>query len=163
MNYLSITKSEVANGNGIRVCLWVSGCPHHCDGCQNPESWNFENGKPFTPYSLSCLISEINKDYCDGLTLTGGDPLAESNIIEVTDVAKTIKELFPNKTIWCYTGYDYDSVKEEEIMKYIDVLVDGKFIKPKRDISLKWRGSSNQRVIDVKKSLQAGKVVLYCD
>lgn len=163
MNYLSITKAEVANGNGVRVCLWVSGCPHHCDGCQNPESWNFDNGKPFTPYSLSCLISEINKDYCDGLTLTGGDPLAESNIIEVTDVAKTVKELFPDKTIWCYTGYDYDSVKEEEIMKYIDVLVDGNFIKPKRDISLKWRGSSNQRVIDVKKSLQAGKVVLYCD
>lgn len=163
MNYLSITKAEVANGNGVRVCLWVSGCPHHCDGCQNPESWNFDNGKPFTPYSLSCLISEINKDYCDGLTLTGGDPLAESNIIEVTDVAKTVKELFPDKTIWCYTGYDYDSVKEEEIMKYIDVLVDGKFIKPERDISLKWRGSSNQRVIDVKKSLQSGKVVLYCD
>lgn len=163
MNYLSITKAEVANGNGVRVCLWVSGCPHHCDGCQNPESWDFDNGKPFTPYSLSSLISEINKDYCDGLTLTGGDPLAEPNIVEVTDVAKTVKELFPDKTIWCYTGYDYDSVKAEEIMKYIDVLVDGEFVKSKRDISLKWRGSSNQRVIDVKKSLQTGNVVLYCD
>ena len=163
MNYLSITKAEVANGNGVRVCLWVSGCQHHCDGCQNPESWNFDNGKPFTPYSLSCLISEINKDYCDGLTLTGGDPLAEPNIVEVTDVVKTVKELFPDKTIWCYTGYDYDSVKTEEIMKYIDVLVDGEFIKSKRDISLAWRGSSNQRVIDVKRSLQTGNVVLYCD
>lgn len=158
-----MTKAEVANGNGIRVCLWVSGCPHHCNGCQNPESWNFDNGKPFTTYSLSNLISEINKDYCDGLTLTGGDPLAEPNIVEITDVAKTVKKLFPDKTIWCYTGYDYDSVKSEEIMKYIDVLVDGEFVKSKRDISLKWRGSSNQRVIDVKKSLQAGKVVLYCD
>lgn len=160
MNYLAMTKSEIANGEGIRVCLWVSGCEHHCKNCQNPESWDCEAGKPFTGEDFNRLVKELKSPYYDGLTLTGGDPLHPKNIKIIEYVAFKIKELFSNKSIWCYTGYNFEDVKNESIMQYIDVLVDGVYIDSKRDITLAFRGSTNQRVIDVQKSLKENKVIL---
>lgn len=167
MNYAKITKHDIANGRGVRVVLWVSGCSHHCTGCQNPETWDDDYGSRFETNDLLDIITLLREDWISGLTLSGGDPLKPSNVEICTIVAACAKSNVPNKDIWCWTGYTWDEiiVREDcnDILQYIDVLVDGEFIQDKYDISLKWRGSSNQRVIDVKKSLQAGKVVLYCD
>ena len=167
MNYAKITKHDIANGRGVRVVLWVSGCSHHCTGCQNPDTWDDDYGSRFEASDLSDIITLLREDWISGLTLSGGDPLKPSNVDMCTIVAACAKSNVPNKDIWCWTGYTWDEIIAREDCKYIlqciDVLVDGEFIKDKYDISLKWRGSSNQRVIDVKKSLQAGKVVLYCD
>lgn len=167
MNYAKITKHDIANGRGVRVVLWVSGCSHHCTGCQNPDTWDDDYGSRFEASDLSNIITLLREDWISGLTLSGGDPLKPSNVDMCTIVAACAKSNVPNKDIWCWTGYTWDEIIAREDCKYIlqciDVLVDGEFIQDKYDISLKWRGSSNQRVIDVKKSLQAGKVVLYCD
>lgn len=167
MNYAKITKHDIANGRGVRVVLWVSGCSHHCTGCQNPDTWDDDYGSRFEASDLSDIITLLREDWISGLTLSGGDPLKPSNVDMCTIVAACAKSNVPNKDIWCWTGYTWDEIIAREDCKYIlqciDVLVDGEFIQDKYDISLKWRGSSNQRVIDVKKSLQAGKVVLYCD
>ena len=167
MNYAKITKHDIANGRGVRVVLWVSGCSHHCTGCQNPDTWDDDYGSRFEASDLSDIITLLREDWTSGLTLSGGDPLKPSNVDMCTIVAACAKSNVPNKDIWCWTGYTWDEIIAREDCKYIlqciDVLVDGEFIQDKYDISLKWRGSSNQRVIDVKKSLQAGKVVLYCD
>ena len=167
MNYAKITKHDIANGRGVRVVLWVSGCSHHCSGCQNPDTWDDDYGSRFEASDLSDIITLLREDWISGLTLSGGDPLKPSNVDMCTIVAACAKSNVPNKDIWCWTGYTWDEIIAREDCKYIlqciDVLVDGEFIQDKYDISLKWRGSSNQRVIDVKKSLQAGKVVLYCD
>ena len=167
MNYAKITKHDIANGRGVRVVLWVSGCSHHCTGCQNPDTWDDDYGSRFEASDLSDIITLLREDWISGLTLSGGDPLKPSNVDMCTIVAACAKSNVPNKDIWCWTGYTWDEIISREDCKYIlqciDVLVDGEFIQDKYDISLKWRGSSNQRVIDVKKSLQAGKVVLYCD
>ena len=167
MNYAKITKHDIANGRGVRVVLWVSGCSHHCTGCQNPDTWDDDYGSRFEASDLSDIITLLREDWISGLTLSGGDPLKPSNVDICTIVAAYAKSNVPNKDIWCWTGYTWDEIIAREDCKYIlqciDVLVDGEFIQDKYDISLKWRGSSNQRVIDVKKSLQAGKVVLYCD
>lgn len=167
MNYAKITKHDIANGRGVRVVLWVSGCSHHCTGCQNPDTWDDDYGIRFESSDLSDIITLLREDWISGLTLSGGDPLKPSNVEICTIVAACAKSNVPNKDIWCWTGYTWDEIIAREdcndILQYIDVLVDGEFIQDKYDISLKWRGSSNQRVIDVKKSLQAGKVVLYCD
>ena len=167
MNYAKITKHDIANGRGVRVVLWVSGCSHHCTGCQNPDTWDDDYGSRFEASDLSDIITLLREDWISGLTLSGGDPLKPSNVDMCTIVAACAKSNVPNKDIWCWTGYTWDEIIAREdckdILQCIDVLVDGEFIQDKYDISLKWRGSSNQRVIDVKKSLQAGKVVLYCD
>ena len=167
MNYAKITKHDIANGRGVRVVLWVSGCSHHCTGCQNPDTWDDDYGSRFEPSDLSDIITLLREDWISGLTLSGGDPLKPSNVEICTIVAACAKSNVPNKDIWCWTGYTWDEIIARDdcndILQYIDVLVDGEFIQDKYDISLKWRGSSNQRVIDVKKSLQTGKVVLYCD
>lgn len=167
MNYAKITKHDIANGRGVRVVLWVSGCSHHCTGCQNPDTWDDDYGSRFEASDLSDIITLLREDWISGLTLSGGDPLKPSNVDMCTIVAACAKSNVPNKDIWCWTGYTWDEIIAREdckyILQYIDVLVDGEFIQDKYDISLKWRGSSNQRVIDVKKSLQAGEVVLYCD
>ena len=167
MNYAKITKHDIANGRGVRVVLWVSGCSHHCTGCQNPDTWDDDYGSRFEASDLSDIITLLREDWISGLTLSGGDPLKPSNVDICTIVAACAKSNVPNKDIWCWTGYTWDEIIAREDCKYIlqciDVLVDGEFIQDKYDISLKWRGSSNQRVIDVKKSLQAGKVVLCCD
>lgn len=149
MNYLNILDCDIADGEGIRVALYVSGCPHKCKGCHNPESWDQNAGKQFTEETKQKLFSLIDRSYIDGLTLTGGDPLFPINLPYLTSLCKQFKEKFPSKTIWCYTGYTYEQVKDLPIMNYIDVLVDGPYIKELRDITLPFRGSSNQDIIQI--------------
>lgn len=161
MKYLNILDCDIVDGNGIRVSLFVSGCSHHCKGCHNPESWDAFNGKEFTQETVDKLLTLLDRDYVDGITLTGGDPLMLGNRYEVTKLCKLLKEKFPNKTIWLYTGYEFEEIEALEVLQYIDVLVDGPFKLDLRDISLAFKGSSNQRVIDVQKTLKNGNIVLY--
>ena len=146
---MAIYRASLADGEGWRTVLFVSGCHHHCKGCHNPESWNPNAGKPFTDkvkeYLFSCITDQI-----DGLTISGGDPLYRKNIKAVTELCKEFKECFPNKTIWLYTGNLYRDSKQLEVMQYVDVVVDGEFRLDKKDTTLAFRGSSNQRIIDVK-------------
>ena len=161
MRYHNITKDDMRNGDGLRVVLWVAGCNHNCPNCQNPETHDKNGGIPFDKEAMNELLNDIDKDYIEGLTFSGGDPLYPDNREEVTKIAKIVKEKFPSKNIWCYTGYLYEQVKDLEIMKYIDILVDGPFIQEFNDNNLHWVGSSNQRVLDVKPSLEKGEVILH--
>ena len=173
MNYHNITKDDMLNGDGIRVVLWVAGCEHHCEECQNPETWNYSSGIPFDNDALDEIEAELKKDYVSGITISGGDPFAPQNREEIHNLVRWLKYFCPSKTIWIYTGYKIEELSfyvegtsifgYPSILHYIDVLVDGKYEKDKRDVNLKWRGSSNQRVIDVKKSSKEGKIVLHCD
>jgi anaerobic ribonucleoside-triphosphate reductase activating protein len=179
INYHNITHDDMNNGDGLRVVLWLSGCSHHCFNCQNPQTWDPDSGIPFDELAKQEIFNELSKDYISGITLSGGDPLHENNLSEVLSLVEEILNLFPSKTIWLYTGYTCenlidgihypldatweDSVIRKSIIKLCDVLVDGEYIDEQRNITLPWRGSSNQRVIDVQKSLKQGKVVLYCD
>lgn len=147
MNYHNIKHDDMNNGDGIRVTLFVSGCNHHCKGCQNPQTWSVMGGIPFNFDALNEICAELDKDYVSGLTLSGGDPLHPANRDTITEICKKVKYLYPHKTIWLYTGYQYENICDLEVMNYIDVLVDGEYIEELRDISLKWIGSSNQRVI----------------
>ena len=162
MNYHKIEKFSTNNGNGIRVVLWVSGCSLNCKNCQNPETHDYQSGILWTQESEQKLFESLDKEYISGITFSGGHPLEPYNIDIITNLSKTIKEKFPNKTQWLYTGYIWENIKNLEIIKYLDVIVDGPYIDALRDISLKWRGSSNQRVINVQKSLQTGKLILWC-
>lgn len=150
MYYSGITKCDIANGNGFRVVLWVSGCDHHCPGCHNPETWNPCYGKLFDVFTVLEILDALDKDYIEGLTLSGGDPLKKENIPYVYWLVKQVKEKYPNKDIWCWTGDTLEQLESrkdvKELLKYIDVLVDGEFIQSKRDITLAWRGSSNQKI-----------------
>lgn len=161
MNYHKIEKSSIANGTGIRVVLWVSGCSLHCKGCHNPETWNLNSGKLFDEDAKKELFEALNKSYIQGITFSGGHPLENENITEVYNLCKEIKEKFPTKDIWLYTGYIFENIDSYLIMKYIDVLVDGKYIEEQKDLRLKWRGSRNQRVINVQESFKQNKIVLY--
>jgi anaerobic ribonucleoside-triphosphate reductase activating protein len=161
MNYHKIEKTSVANGTGIRVVLWCSGCSLHCKGCHNPETWSPNSGKPFDEVAKKELFDALNKSYIQGITFSGGHPLENENISEVYSLCKEIKERFPTKDIWLYTGYLFEDINSYLIMKYIDVLVDGQYIEEQRDITLKWRGSRNQRVIDVKQTFEKQEIVLY--
>ena len=163
MNYLKFTKDDMLNGRGVRLTLWVAGCNHECPKCQNPETWDPSAGKLFTALEGDDILRELSKDYISGLTLTGGDPLFPANRITLTHICKVCKEKHPDKNIWCWTGYDYEQIKDLPIMEYIDVLIDGRFRPDLYDPKLKWRGSSNQRVIDVQESRKLGKVVLDVD
>lgn len=163
MRYHNITKDDMLNGDGLRVVLWTAGCSHHCDECQNPVTWNPDNGLIFGEKEKNELFNELGKSYVSGITFSGGDPLHCANEAAVLDLAKEIREQFPNKTIWLYTGYLWDYVRNREIARYIDVLVDGPYVKQLRDTQLHWRGSANQRVIDVQESLKNGKLVLHCE
>ena len=162
MNYLEITKDDLLNGEGVRVTLWVSGCNHHCKNCHNPETWNAKEGKLFDHKAIQEISDELLKPYIAGLTLTGGDPLYPNNRETIGDLIKEVKRKSPNKNIWLWTGYKWNEIKNLPFIKYIDVLVDGEFIQNLHSPNLMWRGSSNQNVIDVKKSLEQDKVVLYC-
>lgn len=155
MNYLAIYRASLADGEGWRTVLFVSGCHHHCKGCHNPESWNPKAGKPFTEETKKMLFSYIT-DQIDGLTISGGDPLHRNNIKIVTKLCKEFKETFPDKTIWLYTGNLYRDSKNLEIMNYVDVIVDGEFKEELKDTTLAFRGSSNQRIIDTK----TGKILI---
>lgn len=168
MNYIRIDRDDMVNGPGIRTVLWVSGCENYCDGCHNPETWCFTAGQPFTKNETRSIMSSLNNDYTAGLTITGGDPLNNKNIMEVAEICKIVKHSLPEKTIWVYTGNLFEDYLRSDknnvcydILKYIDVIVDGKFDKTLKDSSLLWRGSSNQRLIDVQKSLNKNDIVLF--
>ncbi len=160
MKYHNITKCDMLNGDGIRVVLWVSGCSHFCPECQNKITWDAGCGLEFDENAKKELFQALDKDYISGLTLSGGDPLFVGNRLTTTALAKEVKEKFPNKTIWLYTGFIFEEIKDLEILKYVDVLVDGKFIAELKDNNYHWAGSTNQRIIDVKKSLENKSVVL---
>ena len=163
MRYHDITKDDMLNGEGLRAVLWVSGCEHKCPGCQNPLTWDPEEGLLFDETAKQELFSLLSRDYLSGLTLSGGDPLFPANRKEVLFLVREVNTRFPHKTIWLYTGYSAEEVFSWEGLPYVDVLVDGRYEEAKRDPAALWRGSTNQRVIDVKKSLSAGEIVLYCD
>lgn len=160
MKFHNITKLDMLNGDGLRVVLWVSGCSHKCKGCQNPITWNENEGVLFDEAAMNEIREELKLEYVDGITFSGGDPLFLSNREAVGECILTLKREFPNKTIWLYTGYLWEEIKHLPFISAIDVIIDGKFVKELLDNNLHWRGSSNQRVIDVKKSLQTGEVVL---
>lgn len=163
MNYHNIKHDDMLNGDGLRVTLFVSGCSLHCPHCQNPQTFNKDGGIPFDEEAKQEIFNELSKPYISGLTLTGGHPLENYNINACSALCKEIKEKFPSKTIWLYTGYNYEKIKDYEILNYVDILVDGNYQHTCRDTSLKWRGSSNQRVIDIKKSKEEKAVILHCD
>lgn len=162
MRYHDITKDDMLNGDGLRVVLWLAGCEHACPGCHNPITWNVEGGLSFDEDAKLELFELLGRDYISGITFSGGDPLHPASIREVTALAAEIKGKYPGKTIWLYTGDVWENICMEEIMQYLDVLVDGPFVEKQKDVKLLWKGSRNQRVIDVKQSLKQNTVVLYC-
>lgn len=163
MRYHNITKDDMLNGDGLRVVLWVSGCSHCCKDCQNPITWDWGNGLIFDEAAKEEVFEQLSRNYISGITFSGGDPLYFQNVPDVTALAKEIKEKFPARTIWLYTGYLWEELQGKEILQYLDVLVDGEFVTEKKDIALKWKGSSNQRVIDVQRSLKEGNVILHAE
>ena len=160
MNYHNITHDDMLNGKGFRVVLWVAGCSHHCKGCHNSETWNPNSGILFDDSAKEEIYNELKKDYVQGITFSGGDPLFPGNRDEISKLIKDIKEKFPQKNIWLYTGFVYDQVKDLEVMNYIDVLVDGPFIIELKSPEKHWVGSSNQRVIDLQKTKRSGQLCL---
>ncbi len=165
MNYHNITKDDMLNGDGLRVVLWTAGCTHCCDGCQNPQTWDVAGGIEFDKDAEDELFEALNKEHISGITFSGGDPLHPFNRDEVFRLAKKVKEQLPTKTVWLYTGFLWEEVKnfiKEEDLKNIDVLVDGEFKKELNDNNLHWVGSSNQRIIDVSKTLEQNEIVCYC-
>ena len=173
MNYLGIDKSSISNGPGVRVVLWVAGCKIHCKGCQNPESWDFCAGKLFDETAKQELFEALNKPYIRGISISGGHPLENNNVEDVYLLVKEIKEKFPTKDIWLYTGYTWESIfptvcldmfnvnnmYRKTVVEMCDILVDGSYIEEQRDITLKFRGSKNQRLIDVKETLKQGSII----
>lgn len=163
MNYHNITHDDMLNGEGLRVVLWVAGCYHHCPECQNPETWDPDSGVLFDKDAEKEIFDELKKPHVSGLTLSGGDPLFMFNRDKVTKLCEKVKYKFPDKTIWLYTGYKFEDIRDLSILNYIDVLVDGRYEKDEKDIDLEWKGSKNQRIIDVRKSRFFHKVILYQD
>lgn len=179
MRYAQIRSMDISNGEGVGVSLFVQGCPFHCKNCFNSETWNFDGGKEWTEETEDKFMKLIDRPYIKRISFLGGEPLAEQNLDDVLSLIKEIRISFPEKTIWLYTGYSYSEIfrgqssclsqeglnnfKRREIIKQCDVLVDGEYIDEQKDLSLKFRGSKNQRVIDAKETLKQGKVVLYCD
>ncbi len=163
MRYHNITTDDMLNGDGLRTVLWVAGCNHRCEGCHNPITWDINGGLPFDEEAENELFEKLKPDYISGITFSGGDPLHPKNRDEITRLAKKAREMFPKKTVWLYTGYSFDEIKELEIMRYLDVLVDGEFKKELLDEKLHWKGSANQRVIEVPETLQVGRIVLFDD
>ena len=161
MRYNKIRKMDVSNGEGIRVSIFMQGCVFNCEGCFNPETHDFDGGKEFTDETIDRILELCSKDYIVGLSILGGEPLHAKNIDGTTKLAKIFKETYPDKTLWVWSGFLFDrDLKGKEVLNYIDVLVDGQFDIKLFNPMLKWRGSSNQRVIDVKKSLELNEVVL---
>lgn len=170
MNYAKINKCDIANGIGVRVTLFVSGCTHGCPGCFNREAWDFGYGEPFTPKVEDELIKYMEPDYISGITLLGGEPMEPENQRALLPFLKKVKERYPTKTVWCYSGYTLEQLTGEsrarteltdEILSLIDVLVDGEFVEKLKDISLRFKGSANQRLIDLKKTLASGELVIW--
>ena len=161
MNYHNITKDDMLNGDGLRVVLWVAGCTHHCHNCQNPITWDISGGIPFDESAEKELFEALNKPYVSGITFSGGDPLHPFNREEVFRLIKKFRSEFPGKTIWLYTGFLWEEIKDIPEIKDIDVIAEGKFVEELLDPKLHWVGSSNQRVIDVKPSLENDTIVLH--
>ncbi len=170
MNYCTIKKWDIADGIGVRVSLFVSGCTHHCKGCFQPETWDFNYGNLFTRETENEILEALKPDYINGLTLLGGEPFEPENQRVLVEFLKRVKKEYPEKSIWCYSGYVYEELTgdsrakcevTEEMMSMIDVLVDGEFIQEKKNISLQFRGSENQRIIDVKKTMMTGEIALW--
>lgn len=160
MRFFDITSCDVNNGEGVRVTLWVAGCAHHCQGCQNPHTWDFKGGRPFDKNAHDYLMSELAKPYIDGLTLSGGDPMY--SLDDIVALSKEIKEKIPDKNIWLYTGFTFEEIQSsgmKKILPYVDVIVDGTYVEALRDVTLAFRGSSNQRVVRLKngQELNGGK------
>lgn len=170
MRYGTVKKADIANGLGVRVSLFVSGCRHHCKGCFQPETWDFNYGDEYTDAVKEDILSEFERPYYQGLTVLGGEPMEPENQPYVLELLKEFKKRFPDKDVWIYSGYTFeddilagklgDKSITDELISYVDVLVDGEFVQAEKDITLKFRGSRNQRLIDVKKSLKEGKTVL---
>lgn len=173
MHYAEIKTCDIANGPGIRVSLFVSGCTHRCQNCFNEETWSFQYGKPFTAETENELIDALRPAYIKGLTLLGGEPLEQSNQRGLLPFVRRVKKELPDKSIWCYTGYTFETdvlermctewEETRELLSYFDVLVDGEFVQEKKDMGLQFRGSSNQRLIRVAESLREGKTILWND
>lgn len=161
MRYHNITKDDMLNGDGLRTVLWLSGCSHCCYKCQNPVTWDPNGGLAFDDAAKAELFDNLGKNYTSGITFSGGDPLYLGNRLDLLELIKEIKEKFPTKTMWLYTGYLWEEIKDLELVSYLDVIVDGEFIYEQMDTSLKWKGSANQRVIDVQKTLEKGEIVLH--
>ena len=178
MRIIDITTCSVADGLGFRLVIWCAGCEHHCEGCHNPESWDCNAGHKLTDKDLDTIFDQLEFDYIKGITFSGGDPLHPQNVEQVYRLCRVIKENYPDKTIWIYTGYKFEDIYYEpgcfmtqdcnpardlrnEVLKYIDVLVDGEFVHDRRNVTIAFRGSDNQRLIDVPKSLKAWKAIIY--
>lgn len=165
MRYHNITKDDMLNGDGLRVVLWVAGCSHCCKGCQNPITWDPDGGVEFDAAAKAEIFDQLEKPYIQGITFSGGDPMHCANRDDITALAKEIKQKYPNKDIWMYTGDRWETVRKFPIVRYVDVVVDGEFEIAKKDTKLLWKGSSNQRVIDVKASMaqeNTANPVIYC-
>ena len=171
MNYADIKRYDVANGPGVRVSVFVSGCTHRCPGCFNEEAWDFNFGKPFTQETIDYIIDLLKPDFYNGITFLGGEPLEHVNQQGLLPLARKIREVYPEKSIWCFTGYDFEKdvlgrminewPETKELLSYIDVLVDGEFIEAQKDLSLVFKGSANQRHILVQESMKSGSLVLW--
>lgn len=173
MNYAEIKNVDIANGPGVRISLFVSGCPHHCKGCFNEMTWDFTYGKHYTQDTINYILELLKPNYIKGITFLGGEPMAPANQSEVLNTMRQVKKLYPDKDIWLYTGYLFDAdIMEKmvdtlpytrELLSYIDVLVDGPFIEEKKNLNLQFRGSENQRIIDMKKTLANGDITLWTE
>lgn len=173
MNYAEIKNCDIANGIGVRVSLFVSGCTHHCKGCFNEVAWDFDYGTPFTQETIDKILDMMRPGYIRGLTLLGGEPFEPQNQGPIVELLRQIKEKMPEKSIWAFSGYLFDRdilsgrlgdwKITQEYLSYLDVLVDGPFVEAKKNLSLRFRGSENQRIIDVPASLAQGKIVLWRD
>lgn len=172
MNYAAIKNCDIANGPGVRVSLFVSGCTHHCKGCFNAVAWDFDYGEPFTQEVMDSILTMLAPAYIQGLTLLGGEPFEPKNQPAVLELLHQVREKYPEKSVWCYSGFLYEDILSGkvgdhsvalEFLQQLDVLVDGKFVEEKKNLSLRFRGSENQRIIDVPASLESGKVVLWQD
>lgn len=183
MRYASIRNLDISNGEGVGVSLFVQGCPFHCFGCFNSDTWDFNGGKEWTEEAKNKFMKLIDRPYIKRISFLGGECLAEQNLDEILSLIQEIRNSFPNKTIWLYTGYKFEQIKDAfieskkwlqaswkhsaitrwEIISNVDVLVDGEYIDEQKDLTLKWKGSKNQNVIDIKQSLAQNKMILYCD
>ena len=173
MNYATIKNCDIANGPGVRVSLFVSGCTHRCKGCFNEVAWDFHYGQPFTQDTVDDILKMLSPDYVKGITLLGGEPFESENQPAILDLLRKIKSQYPDKSVWAFSGYLFDKdilsgrlgpwEITKEYLSYVDVLVDGPFVESKKDLSLRFRGSSNQRIIDVPASLSKDEVVLWED
>ena len=173
MNYAIIKNCDIANGPGVRVSLFVSGCTHHCKGCFNEVAWDFDYGQPFTQETVDAILDMLKPSYVKGITLLGGEPFEPQNQPAIVDLLRQIRERYPEKTVWAFSGYLFDKdilpghlgdpAITKAFLSYVDVLVDGRFVEEKKDLTLRFRGSSNQRIIDVPASVARGEVVLWED